>query len=110
MPDFKSRLKELRKEKGLSQQELADLLGSTSVSVMRYEKGQRQPKLTTISSWERGSNGTTNSSLVNIAKLFDVSTDYLLGLSNVRNHKNTFDLSNVSTVDLLKEIERRCKC
>ena len=39
------RLKEARLAKGLSQQELGDLLGVSKVSICGYEKGTRTPTL-----------------------------------------------------------------
>jgi len=45
---FGSRLKALRKERGLSQTALADLLGSSKQVVSRYETGQRVPKVDTV--------------------------------------------------------------
>lgn len=61
------RLKELREEKGLTQKELAQALHLHSVTYLHYEKAQREPPL---------------SVLVDMALFFDVSVDYLLGLSN----------------------------
>lgn len=43
-----SRIKSLRKEKGLTQQQLADLINVTKVSVCCYEKGNRTPNLETF--------------------------------------------------------------
>lgn len=37
-----------RKEKGLTQEELGELVGISGVAVMRYEKGQREPKQETL--------------------------------------------------------------
>lgn len=61
------RLKGLREEAGMTQKEVAAKLGINSVTYMHYEKSQRQPSL---------------SMLADMAKLFDVSVDYLLGLSD----------------------------
>ncbi|MBE7082421.1 MAG: helix-turn-helix transcriptional regulator [Clostridiales bacterium] len=61
------RLKELRQEQGLTQKELADLLGINSVTYLHYEKEQRQPPLEL---------------LVDLAKFFNVTVDYLLGVTN----------------------------
>ena len=41
-PEFGVRLAKLRKEAGLTQFQLAELLGSTQSLVSRYEKGQRR--------------------------------------------------------------------
>ncbi len=59
------RLKELREEKGLTQKELSSVLGINSVTYLHYEKDQREPPLAL---------------LADMAKFFEVSVDYLLGL------------------------------
>ena len=64
---FPERLKELRLEKTLSRQALANLI---FVSVR------------TISYWELGQRECNLEQLANLAKIFNVSTDYLLGLEN----------------------------
>lgn len=61
------RLKELRIASGLTQKQLAELLGINSVTYLHYEKEQREPPL---------------SLLADMAKFFDVSVDYLLGLTD----------------------------
>ena len=69
MPEFSARLKELRKEKGLKQTEMAELLGCKSNHYQRIEYGQiNVPSLT----------------LKFLADYFEVSTDYLLGRSDDR--------------------------
>lgn len=45
---FSKRLKEVRKAKGLTQQELGDKIGVTKVSICCYEKGTRTPTLDTL--------------------------------------------------------------
>lgn len=64
---FAFRVKKLRKGRKLSQQELAEVLGLTQ---------------TTISGIESGIRTTTIEKLILLAKFFDVSTDYLLGLKD----------------------------
>jgi HTH-type transcriptional regulator, competence development regulator len=54
----------LRKEKGLSQYELADRLGFSRGKLSNYEQGSRQPDYDTLKK---------------IADYFDVSIDHLLG-------------------------------
>ena len=61
------RLKELREEQGLTQKELAFRLNLNSVTYLHYEKEQRQPPLEV---------------LADMAKFFDVTVDYLLGLTD----------------------------
>lgn len=65
MNNFSTKLKELRTARNLKQSELAEYL---SVD-------QR-----TISNWECGTNEPTFEVLKKLAKYFEVSTDYLLGL------------------------------
>ena len=63
-----ARIKELRKEFGLSQVELA----------MRMEVTKQ-----TISNWENGNIQPSIDMLVGLANVFNVTTDYLLGLDDV---------------------------
>ena len=65
MKNYLERLNELRKSKQISQKELANILGTTNSSIYDWECGRAQPDLKT---------------LINIAKYFEVTTDYLLGL------------------------------
>lgn len=65
METFGTRLYELRKERGLSQVALAKAIGVTQKAIDFWEKNINEPKASYI---------------VAIAKFFDVSTDYLLGL------------------------------
>ena len=62
---FKERLKELRVERKLSQEDLAKELNVSQRSISSWETGFRQPDFETL---ER------------IAKFFDVTADYLIGL------------------------------
>ena len=64
------KLKSLRKQKGLTQVEVAKRIGISKAVVSSYEITDRRPSL---------------ESLVKLAKLYDVSTDYLLGLEPRRN-------------------------
>ena len=65
--DLGKRLKELREEKGLTQKQLSAELKINSVTYLHYEKNQREPPLCL---------------LVDMAKFFTVSVDYLLGLED----------------------------
>ena len=64
---FSQRVKALRKQRRLSQQELGEIIGVTHK---------------TISTIESGIASTTIEKLIILAKFFDVSTDYLLGLKD----------------------------
>ncbi len=59
------RIRELREEKGLKQKELAKAIGVAA------------PR---ISEWETGKGRPVYEDLIALAKYFDVSVDYLLGL------------------------------
>lgn len=65
---FAQRLIVLREQKGISQQQLADSLNITRQSLSLYEKAERTINIDL---------------LVKIANYFNVSADYLLGLSSV---------------------------
>lgn len=54
----------MRESRGLTQEDLASRLGISRASLSHYETNRRQPDYETLR---------------NIANLFDVSTDYLLG-------------------------------
>ena len=67
MNTFGKRLKELRAENELRQSDLASRLSVDQRTISNWEKGIREPNIDMI---------------IKIAKLFDVSTDYLFGLSD----------------------------
>lgn len=64
---FRQRLRNLRSKIGLSQQKTADGIGMTKVGYQNYEAGRQTPNFIM---------------LPRLAKYFNVSTDYLLGLSD----------------------------
>ena len=64
---FGTRLKELRTEKHLSQQQLSQIFSVDRRTISNWENSLREPSLQTV---------------VDIAKYFEVSADYLLGLEN----------------------------
>lgn len=61
------KLKQLRKEKGVSQKEISNAIGITLSAYSNYEQGIREPSIDII---------------IKLCKYFDVSADYLLGLEN----------------------------
>ena len=65
-----NRLRLLREEKGLFQKDIANFLKVSIPAVNQYEHGKRDMSTETV---------------VKLAEYFDVSTDYLLGKSNIRN-------------------------
>ena len=64
---LKDRVFQLRKQAGLSQQQLGEVLGLTHKSISMLESGGRS---------------TTIDKLVLLAEYFHVSTDYLLGITD----------------------------
>lgn len=63
------RIKSLREERKITQQELARYLGVSQKTISNYENGERSPDPDTLRK---------------IADYFDVTVDYLLGRSNHR--------------------------
>lgn len=59
-----NRLRELRKEKGLTTTELGEIIGCSNPTITNYERGYRKPDPET---------------LLKLADYFGVSVDYLLG-------------------------------
>lgn len=69
MYELGERLKELRKQQGLTQVQVAERLGLSKAIISSYEVASRHP-----------SYGV----LIKMAALYGVTTDYLLGLDNRR--------------------------
>ncbi len=67
MDNFGEKLKELRQEKGLTQKQLANLIGNAQSAIVYWESNKQEP---------------TISALKKLCKFFDVSADYLLGLED----------------------------
>ena len=61
-------IKDIRMRKGLTQSEVASALGVSSVVYSRYENGKRQPSIDT---------------LIQMADIFGVTVDYLLGRQDI---------------------------
>lgn len=70
---FPTRLNELMQERGVSQEKLARALGIKRQTVSLYKTGQSSPDVEKLSL---------------IAEFFNVSSDWLLGLSDFRNYEN----------------------
>lgn len=68
--DFSARLKELRTDNDMSQTELAEKLNLKASAISKYEKCITQPALETLKK---------------IAKIFGVTVDYLIGVSDIKN-------------------------
>lgn len=79
--NFGEKLKTLRTEAGMTQTELAKRLSITKSVVSYYELQERTP---------------SPSVLVQLADIFHVTTDYLLGID----HKKMIDVSDLSDEDM----------
>lgn len=80
MVEFKERIKNLRKEKNITQSELAEVMGFKTY--------------TTVSKWESGDNLPRGKELKMLSEFFNVSADYILGISNERKINSWDDSSN----------------
>ena len=93
---FNTILKELRKNANLTQEQLSIKLGCSAGAIGLYEQGRRKPD---------------DETLVSLAKIFDVSVDYLLGLE-CNNYKiNTEDFSELefAMLDGFKKLDKKTK-
>lgn len=72
MEEFKDRLRILRKERGMAQKDVGELLEVTERNVRFYESGDRHPDF---------------KGLLLLADYFDVSLDYLVGRSDIRERR-----------------------
>lgn len=66
-------IKELREDNNLTQSELGQILNTNQRTISQYERGTRQIPVEII---------------IKIAKYFNVSTDYLLGLTDTPTSSN----------------------
>lgn len=86
------RIKELRKENEMSQEDLGKLLGVSKVSISGYEKGTRIPSLEVL-------NG--------LLDVFNVSADFLLGREvNVvcEEQRNIILTLSTDDIEIIREI------
>ncbi len=95
MKNYTERLRELREDKDLSQREIAELLNCTQTAYGKWENGKRDIKI---------------GDLIKLAKFYNVSLDYIAGLTNeptakwssknnignnsFNNNRNSFNNSN----------------
>ena len=81
MVNFGERLHSLRTQAGMTQTELAKRLGITKSVVSYYERLERSP---------------SPDVLIQLADIFRVTTDYLLGIT----HKKTIDVTELDEEDM----------
>ena len=81
IPIFAKRLKELRLQYDLGQAQVAKMANVTKNAISTYENGTRQPSFET---------------LIRLAVIYRVSTDYLLGVAN----DQSLDISGLTEDDM----------
>ena len=71
-----TRIRYIRRSRNMTQTEFGNLIGQSHVQISKFENGTIEPNLKVIS---------------DIAKTFDVSSDFLLGLTDIEEpmHKST---------------------
>ena len=84
METIAQRISRARRHLNINQKELAQKANITEASLSRYETGIREPK---------------SAVLTRLAEALEVSTDYLLGLSEDRTYEDS-DISNKSEKDI----------
>ena len=87
MKNFNEQFRQMRKEKGLTQKKIAELLNTTDDTIFSWEKGRSEPSIEYIKK---------------ICCIFEVSADYLLGLEDEDGNKiyisNSFN-NNKGTIN-----------
>ena len=93
MSDFKNKLKACRKDKKLTLIDLAEELKTSHATINRYELGVNEPSL---------------DRLIEISKLFNVSTDYLLGVEHEQEKvAPEFNPEQLQVVELVKKLNTK---
>lgn len=86
---FSYRLNVLLDENNMTQTQLAKKIGTSNVTICRYLTCERIPRLDVVT---------------RIASVFNVSLDYLLGLSNDKDILNSNENSDFNVAMLIKDL------
>lgn len=86
---FSYRLNVLLDENNMTQTQLAKKIGTSNVTICRYLTCERIPRLDVVT---------------RIASVFNVSLDYLLGLSNDKDILNVNENSDLNMAMLIKDL------
>ncbi|MDU2694225.1 MAG: XRE family transcriptional regulator [Clostridium sp.] len=89
---FGKRLKNLRIEKNLTQQQLAEKLNVSKANISKYESDIIEPNINLINQ---------------ISKLFDVSSDYLLGITIIKKPIDTLAFHSIEGYENLNDEDRQ---
>lgn len=87
---FGTKLRKLRKDNNMTQKQLADKLEITKATVSAYETNAKYPSIEV---------------LIKISNIFNVSSDYLLGLSEKTEFQNSTltDEQNIIIEEIIKQ-------
>lgn len=72
--DYRKRIRDLREDADLTQAQVAEILGTSQTMYARYERGASEMPIR---------------HLIALSKLYQVSTDYILGLESEKRGKNS---------------------
>lgn len=81
------RLRNLREARGYTQDDLAELIGTTRLQIYRWESGKHDPPSEAVAA---------------LAKVLGVSSDYLLGLSDSFNSNTKLSLAETTVVSAMR--------
>lgn len=91
-------LRKERLQKGLSQEDLGKLVNKSKNNISQYELGKREPD---------------NNTLQLFADIFNCSTDFILGRTDIRNNESTLlsssDINDILNQKDVKDIEENLK-
>ena len=98
MTSFAKRLRALRADSGYKQSELADKLRMGAAAISKYETGRSEPEF---------------HDLVALCKIFNVSADYLLGLSDnpapVKSADISFTDGDIAILTMIEKLPDNAK-
>jgi transcriptional regulator with XRE-family HTH domain len=89
---FGRRIKQLREEKGVRQEDIGNLFSVSKSAVSQWENDIRTPDMDII---------------IKLADFFDVSTDYLLGRTNDPSLSDTQHVNDDEALEYLDELHKR---
>lgn len=85
------RLKKLRQDRRISQNELSEIMNVTQNAISKWERGERDPDTATLKK---------------LADYFNVSTDYLLGVDDKKNTPSVINRKVLDVYDKLSDEAR----
>lgn len=83
------KLRELRQEKGLNQQELAQIISTTQRNVSNWENGNSEPDIEMI---------------IKMSKFFEVTVDYFLDNNEETNSNQDFAVLENALISAIKKL------